>query len=129
MSVKLLTEHHLEFLRLKGGCTGSSESRLVKMPHRWKSHVMAHFHNSNNCYLNHFSHLNLKVLCSCGLLKIKTGSLFFFYFVFFHLCIQWTPKSVSHPLFFFVLKMSAFNICYRYGSTLLTGFVHGSKQF
>ena len=26
MSVKLLTEHHLEFLTLKGGCTGSSES-------------------------------------------------------------------------------------------------------
>ena len=33
MSVKLLTEHHLEFLSLKGGCTGSSESSLVKMPH------------------------------------------------------------------------------------------------
>ena len=31
MSVKLLTEHHLEFLSLKGGCTGSSESSLVKM--------------------------------------------------------------------------------------------------
>ena len=28
MSVKLLTEHHLEFLSLKGGCTGSSESTL-----------------------------------------------------------------------------------------------------
>ena len=41
MSVKLLTEHYLEFLRLKGGCTGSSESTLVKMPHCWKSHVMA----------------------------------------------------------------------------------------
>ena len=41
MSVKLLTEHHLEFLSLKGGCTGSSESTLVKMPHCWKSHVMA----------------------------------------------------------------------------------------
>ena len=41
MSVKLLNEHHLEFLRLKGGCTGSSESTLVKMPHCWKSHVMA----------------------------------------------------------------------------------------
>ena len=41
MSVKLLTEHHLEFLRLKGGCTGSSESTLVKIPHRWKSHVAA----------------------------------------------------------------------------------------
>ena len=42
MSAKLLTEHHLEFLRLKGGCTGSSESTLVKMPHCWKSHVTAH---------------------------------------------------------------------------------------
>ena len=30
MSVKLLTEHHLEFLSLKGGCTGSSESNYVK---------------------------------------------------------------------------------------------------
>ena len=28
MTVKLLTEHHLEFLSLKGGCTGSSESTL-----------------------------------------------------------------------------------------------------
>ena len=26
MSVKLLTEHRLEFVNLKGGCTGSSES-------------------------------------------------------------------------------------------------------
>ena len=26
MTVKLLTKHHLEFLSLKGGCTGSSES-------------------------------------------------------------------------------------------------------
>ena len=30
MTVKLLTEHHLQFLTLKGGCTGSSESTLVK---------------------------------------------------------------------------------------------------
>ena len=45
MIVKLLTEYHLEFLSLKGGCRGSSESTLVKMPHFWKSHVMAHiFH-------------------------------------------------------------------------------------
>ena len=41
MNVKLLTEHHLEFLRLKGGCACSSESTLVKMPHCWKSHVTA----------------------------------------------------------------------------------------
>ena len=42
MNTKLLTEHHLEFLSLKGGCTGSSESTLVKIPHCWKSHVTAH---------------------------------------------------------------------------------------
>ena len=41
MSVKLLTEHHLEFLCLKEGFTGSSESILVKMPHCLKSHVAA----------------------------------------------------------------------------------------
>ena len=42
MSVKLLTEHHLEFLCLTGGCTGSYESTHVKMPDCWKSHVAAH---------------------------------------------------------------------------------------
>ena len=41
MNVKLPTEHHLEFLSIKGGCTGLSESTLVKMPHCWKSHVLA----------------------------------------------------------------------------------------
>ena len=41
MSVKLLTEYHLEFLSLTGACKGSSESIPVKMPHCWKSHVAA----------------------------------------------------------------------------------------
>ena len=41
LSAKLLVKHHLEFLSLNGGCTGSSESALVKMPHCWKSHVAA----------------------------------------------------------------------------------------
>ena len=41
MDIKLLTEHHLEFLSLKGGCTDSSESTLVKMPRCWKSHFFA----------------------------------------------------------------------------------------
>ena len=31
MIVKLLTDHHLEFLSLKGGCRGSSYSTLVKL--------------------------------------------------------------------------------------------------
>ena len=39
MSVKTLTEHHFEFLSLIRGCTGLSESTLVKMPHCWKSHA------------------------------------------------------------------------------------------
>ena len=33
MTLRLLTEHHLEFLSLERGCTGSTESTLVKMPH------------------------------------------------------------------------------------------------
>ena len=41
MSINLLTEHYLEFLSIKGGCTGSSESTHVKTPHCWKSHVTA----------------------------------------------------------------------------------------
>ena len=43
MTIKLLTEHHLEFLSLNGGCTGSHESTLVKMSHCWKSHVNGRF--------------------------------------------------------------------------------------
>ena len=42
MGIKLLTELHLEFLRLAGACTGLSESTPVKMPHCCKSHAMAH---------------------------------------------------------------------------------------
>ena len=43
MIVKLLTEHHLEFLSLKGGCRGLSESTLVKIPHCRKSQASSHF--------------------------------------------------------------------------------------
>ena len=41
MTVKLLTEHHFDCVSLNGACTGSSESKLVNMPHCWKSHVAA----------------------------------------------------------------------------------------
>ena len=41
MIVKLLTEHHLEFLSLKGGCRGSFESTLVKKSNCWKSRAAA----------------------------------------------------------------------------------------
>ena len=41
MLIKLLNEHLLEFLSLKGGCRGSSESTPVKMSNCWKSHAAA----------------------------------------------------------------------------------------
>ena len=47
MIVKLLTEHHLELLSLKGGCKGLSESTLVKMSNCWKSHAAAQIHSVN----------------------------------------------------------------------------------
>ena len=42
MNIKLLNEHNLEFLSLKEGYTGSSESIHFKMQHCWKSHAAAH---------------------------------------------------------------------------------------
>ena len=45
MIVKVLTELNSEFLSLKEGCTGASESTLVKMPNCWKSHVTAHIYS------------------------------------------------------------------------------------
>ena len=72
MDVQLLTEHHLEFLSLKGGCTGSSESTLVKMPHCWKSHVTALYRTIKQCYFK-----ILVYLCSIPWSKTpKEGSCF-----------------------------------------------------
>ena len=48
MIVNLLTEHHLEFLSLTGGCRGSSESAHVKMAQCWKSHATAHYLNKTS---------------------------------------------------------------------------------
>ena len=62
LCVKLLSEHYLEFLNLKGGYTSSSESTHVNLQHCWKSHVKARmcsssfnavtidtFHNISSC--------------------------------------------------------------------------------
>ena len=70
MIVKLLIEHHLEFLSLKGHSRGSPESTLVKMSKCWKSHVLAQMESrmqqhgrkyfSSRLFLAHLS-LSLKV--------------------------------------------------------------------
>ena len=74
MSVKLLTEHPLELLNLIGGCTGSSESTLVKMPHCWKSHVVAHI---------------LLLLCSCA--RAIEGNMAFL------VCFKSSKYSIVNP--------------------------------
>ena len=50
MIVKLLTEHPLEFLSLKGSCRGSSESTLVNLSNCWKSHAAAQLCHSKITY-------------------------------------------------------------------------------
>ena len=53
----------LEFLSLTGGCIGSSESALVKMPHCWKSHVTTHLKYEGSVhdirYLSHYTQMHL----------------------------------------------------------------------
>ena len=41
MTLRLMTEQHLEFLCLKGGFKVSSASTLVEMAHCWKLHILA----------------------------------------------------------------------------------------
>ena len=58
MIVKLLSEHHLEFLSLKVCCRGSFKSTLVKMSNCWKSHAAAHItYNKTDLCLSIQSHL------------------------------------------------------------------------
>ena len=68
MIVKLLTEHYLEFLSLKGGCTGWPESTHVKMPHCWKSHALAQIminsHEHEICHGRNFKMTTLHLFVS-----------------------------------------------------------------
>ena len=78
MTVKLLTEHHLEFLSLKGGCTGSSES---------KCHIVG----------------NLMSQLKCCLSCIIDGMLDFT-FLLIQFCIPDTHKEIPPNSLFSVLK-------------------------
>ena len=65
MIVKLLTEHYLEFVGLRGGCRDSSESTLVKCQ------ISCRGSSSNSDPHVHSPSLNslrcAKILSSCGL--------------------------------------------------------------
>ena len=77
---KLLTEHRLEFVSLKGGCTGSSESTLVKMRHCVAAQFMIYWlrtdaydsylgekENSDKYHKSSFSCMQCAVSCSSSL--------------------------------------------------------------
>ena len=81
---KLLTEHHLEFLPLKGGCTDSSESTPVKMPHCWKSHVTAHIRFR---YLSHRLHMYRQNRTRASVCTQSRQSLLFAFTKFVSKCI------------------------------------------
>ena len=70
MIVKLLTDLHLEFLSLTGGCRGSSESTHFKMPRCWKSHFAALM----SSFLSDVD-LSEEVLCPDGSLNFRTITL------------------------------------------------------
>ena len=101
MTVKLLTEHHLEFLSLKRGSTGSSESILVKMPHCWKSHLIVHivdfvtYHMSEQRRLRPImrSHVSSTMVDSCSYTVNNVRSPI--------ICFQWlirTPTCASRKV-------------------------------
>ena len=77
MSVKLLTEYHLEFLSLQGVCTGTFESTLNKMPHCWKSHVVAHlsFASENKTERFFFNFERLKMFNVIAFFVIRVNGL------------------------------------------------------
>ena len=64
MIVKLLTQHHLEFLSFKGGCRGSSEVTHVKMPHCMKSHAKAQI-SVQKYFVEGNVEFHTRCLCKC----------------------------------------------------------------
>ena len=84
MNVKLLTKHHLKFLSLKGGCTGSSECTLVEIPHSWKSYVAAHMI------------LNIELLVKVSRMHLKV--ILAGMFVLSCMINELVPESQANPL-------------------------------
>ena len=103
MIVKLLTEHHLEYLSLKGGCRGSSVSTLVKMPHCWKSHALAQI----------FTHTSPGLICVNALPSSQP----FFSHVRMFSCLPWLNQCFC-LIFDLILYVPStiFQLC-RHGSS------------
>ena len=89
MIVKLLTEHHLEFLSLIGGCGGSSKSTLVKMSNCWKSHAVAHLKLQFDIFYRE------TLLTETGFLPFNSAHNLFIYF-FLSFIRKWNSTSHVH---------------------------------
>ena len=94
--VKLLTEHHLEFLSLKGGCTGSSKSTHFKMPHCWKSHALDQLYIRNvplNIFklngISHYYRLNQSISV---LLVVR-----WYFIIFIQILIEYSVFKQCRP--------------------------------
>ena len=74
MIVKLLIEHHLEFLSLTGGSTCSSESTLVKISNCWKKRVMAYYYKIQSLVVS-FDSVNSTFQVSLEMLLYKYSHL------------------------------------------------------
>ena len=109
MTVNLLTEDNLESQSLKGGCIGSSESTLVKMPHCWKSHatsqmclhelrVQYHGHQSSSFIVKCIDTCNkfMRVTsysAEAGLDSCKKQCVLLFYYQLHVLALEMSQKS------------------------------------
>ena len=92
MNIKLLTEHHLECLSLTGGCTGSPESTLVKMPHCWKSHVMAHMFVS----IEDSREAIKEITCHNHVSRLQISWCFYLCFCLAQACSTFSEEITSH---------------------------------
>ena len=90
MRVLLLTEYHLEFLSLKGGCTDSSKSTLVKMTHCWKSHV------ATLIEILMVSNRNFRSRVQSPLKKLAG---LFYFLIFRAMTIYWNTFVTFHKVF------------------------------
>ena len=104
MTVKLLTQHNLVFLSLKWGCSGLSESTLVKMPHCWKSHVAAQIISADDkaediCCVWHFKGaavVHSREQITKTLARLRGYVCWYVAFVASAVGLRQSPRDVAH---------------------------------
>ena len=120
MIVKLLTEHHLEFLSFKWGCRGSFEVTLVKMSNCWKSHAAAQI--ELNKIEIHFPSFMTNEVYNLNCFYINFGSLYYnqygprsdltpYAFSFWIICQTVFCSFLFVLIWFFTSQSTSFQLC------------------